>query len=158
MWILYFLLWRWQSNWLQDKCLAEESSVQSVENCFCAQKESVGQRAELKGFNKAQSWWQGWGGLILTDWCGDTQWNRTGHCERARTTALCFVTEQCWTLQTHTDGLTESISMGPSTHRTEGIDASSEQRGKQIYPVPWAHWTNCYYHLQKRFSLAANRD
>jgi len=57
MWILYFLL--------QDKCLAEEKkkdsilSVQSLENWFCAQKESVGQRAELKGLNKAQSWWQG---------------------------------------------------------------------------------------------------
>lgn len=90
-------------------------SVQSLENSLCAERERVGLlRAELKGLSKAQSWWQGWGGLILTDCCGDTEWNCTGHRERPRTAALCFVTEQCWTLQTHTQmGLQKAFQWVP---------------------------------------------
>lgn len=40
------------SAWLKRRKKNSILSVQSLENCFCAQKESVGQRAELKGFNK----------------------------------------------------------------------------------------------------------
>ncbi len=45
-------------------CLTEKETktvffpVQSLENSFCAERESVGAlRAELKGLNKAQGWW-----------------------------------------------------------------------------------------------------
>lgn len=48
-------------------CLTEKETkktvcfpVQSFQNSFCAERESVGPLgAELKGLNKAQGWWQG---------------------------------------------------------------------------------------------------
>ncbi len=118
--------------WLKKKQNSIFSSSKFLEQFLCW-KGKCG-AVEGRGLNKAQGWWQGWGGLILTDCCGDRKWNRTGHCERARTAALCFVTEQCWTLQTYTDGLTKSVSMGPSTHRTDWIDASFVQRGSRFIP------------------------